>query len=160
MGPEFKISSTTNLEESEIMELTNILKEMSKDNSGKVMVFSLVAQALDWINNLKENKLTERKKAEEKKKIEEEEIERKKFEGTKVTVESFIAWKRKFDAEMAANEFEMNKNIKKEDSGKLTGKEMFMRDKNLIESDLNFDNTTEETEFDESLFQEDDQNLN
>lgn len=157
MGPEFKISSTSNLEECEIMELNNILKEMTKDNSGQV--FSLVTQAVDWINNLKENKLLERKNAEEKKKIEEEEIERKKFEGTRVTLESFITWKRKFDAEIAANELEKNKDIKKDASGKLTGKEMFMRDKNLIDSDLNFGNLNEDTDFDESLFQEDDQNI-
>ena len=40
--------------------------------------------------------------AEEKKKQEEEEAARKKFQGTRVTVESFLQWKAKFDAELEA----------------------------------------------------------
>ena len=40
--------------------------------------------------------------AEEKRKQEEEEAARKKFQGTRVTVESFLQWKAKFDEELEA----------------------------------------------------------
>lgn len=69
--------------------------------------------------------------------------------GTKVTVESFTQWKEKFDEEMRA----LNP---KEDliKGKLTGKQMFIRDKALAESDLKFDGA-DDVDVDETLFQDD-----
>lgn len=67
-----------------------------------------------------------------------------------MTVESFTAWKEQFDAEMAAL------NPKNDPTkGRLTGKQMFLRDKALAESDLHFEGLGEDVDVDESLFQED-----
>jgi hypothetical protein len=82
----------------------------------------------------------------------------RKFEGTRVQVETFLAWKAKFDAEMA--EIKAKKNAKMKDNvQKLTGefldvyictcvlitcisyivgKELFMRDHTLDDSDVKF----------------------
>lgn len=57
----------------------------------------------------------------------------KKFEGTRVTVESFFIWKQAFDEEMG---YVFKK--EKDKNKKLTGRELFMIDKSLIESDLKF----------------------
>lgn len=57
----------------------------------------------------------------------------KRFEGTLVTPESFYAWKAKFVAEFAHL-----KKAREEVTGKLTGREMFMQDTTLIQSDLKF----------------------
>lgn len=57
----------------------------------------------------------------------------KRFEGTLVNPETFFAWKASFDAEFAHL-----KTSRERDTGKLTGREMFMRDKTLVESDLKF----------------------
>lgn len=123
---------------------------MVPENLGIVMVFTMIGKSQEWLNLLKDRKKLERKEAEERRKKEQEEAERKKFEGTRVTVESFISWKLKFDAEMA----EKNKLAKAVDPTKLTGKEMFMRDKNLIDSDLSFPDADEpdDVKVDESLF--------
>merc|ERR1712223_2293593 len=83
------------------------------------------------------------KKAAERKKQEEEEAEKRRLEGTKVTVESFMAWKAKFDAERLSNK-----------EKRLTGKELFLQNISLNESDLQFitEGQEDKVEVDESLF--------
>ena len=56
----------------------------------------------DHLNDLVDEIERRKIEAEEKKKREEEEAARKKFQGTRVTVESFLQWKAKFDAELEA----------------------------------------------------------
>lgn len=59
----------------------------------------------------------------------------KRFEGTRVTVETFMKWKEKFDDEMGITK---RKEIAEKEGKKLTGKELFMTDKTLNQSDLKF----------------------
>ncbi|KPM07120.1 RRM domain-containing protein [Sarcoptes scabiei] len=149
ISPEFEIISSTHLTESDQNQIMEILKNVVQDNLGSVMIFALITRAIEWINQLRDFRIEEQRKEEERIQKELEELEQKKFEGTRVTVESFILWKLKFDAEMAA----LNQKDLKSDSTKLTGKEMFMRDKNLIDSDLCFgENDDLNVKVDESLF--------
>ena len=57
----------------------------------------------------------------------------RRLEGTKVTIESFLAWKAQFDAERLSK-----KEIVVTGEGKLTGKELFLKNIELNESDLQF----------------------
>lgn len=59
----------------------------------------------------------------------------RRFEGTKVTVESFLAWKARFDAEFGAKKLQERDD---KEARKLTGRELFLTDKTLNESDLKF----------------------
>lgn len=151
VGPEIEILSSENLEDRDELEILDELTDMVPENLGLAMVFTLVSKAQEWINSLKDRKKLERKEDEERRKREREELEHKKFEGTRVTVESFISWKLKFEADMQGK----NKQIKTDDSRRLTGKEMFLTDKNLIDSDLSFADGAddgEDVQVDESLF--------
>lgn len=60
----------------------------------------------------------------------------KKFEGTRVTVETFLAWKALFDKELQA--LRSDKEREEEKNKKFTGRELFQKDNTLNESDLNF----------------------
>ena len=62
-----------------------------------------------------------KKEEEERKKREEEEAARKKFEGTRVTVESFLKWKEKFDAELESLKSAEQKKREAELKGRMTG---------------------------------------
>jgi len=114
---------------------------------GSVMIFTLVNTAQEFLRKEMEE---EKMKVKRLKELEDEEL-KKKLEGTRVTVESFTKWKEDFDAEMYA----LNP---KEDliKGRLTGKQMFIRDKALAESDLKFEGMADDVDVDESLFQDDD----
>merc|ERR1712241_473123 len=68
----------------------------------------------------------------------EEEEERKKLEGTKVTIESFLAWKAEFDAEMYAKKSVEAQAKKEKEKVKKSGRELFMTDTTLIQSDVKF----------------------
>ncbi|XP_015792453.1 RWD domain-containing protein 1 [Tetranychus urticae] len=117
----------------ELMEMLDI--EVA-NNLGMVMVFTLVSTANEWLQKRCDSLKKRRIEEAERKRLEAEAEEMRRFEGTKVTVESFLAWKREFDAEMAALE---KTQVKLEGSNKkLTGRELFEKDKSLIESDLKF----------------------
>ncbi|OQR79378.1 RWD domain-containing protein 1-like [Tropilaelaps mercedesae] len=126
--------------------LQEALQEEANTWIGNVMIFTLVYFAQEYLRKeMEEKKL----KILHLKELEEEEL-KKKLEGTKVTVESFILWKEQFDAEMAT--------VNPTDDpakGRLTGKQMFLKDKALVESDLKFEGLGSDVDVDESLFQED-----
>jgi len=100
--PEIEMSESANLDDSDERELLDVLEAEAQTGLGMVMTFTLVSVAIDWINRLSDQKARELREAIERKKREEEEAEHRKFEGTRVTVETFMAWKAKFDEEMHA----------------------------------------------------------
>ncbi|EEC07453.1 rwd domain-containing protein, putative [Ixodes scapularis] len=123
-----------------------------EENLGMAMIFTLVSAASEWLDQHGDDVKLRQEEAKQKQKEKDEEAERVKFEGTRVTVECFLAWKDKFDAEIAEmrSREKVDTNIRK-----LTGRELFEKDKNLIDSDLQFMQEGEEdVKVDESLFQE------
>jgi len=72
----------------------------------------------------------------ERKQREEEEAEHKRFEGTRVTVETFIKWKVKFGAEQA--KWIKAVKVDEADSKKWTGRQLFEKDRSLYDSDIKF----------------------
>lgn len=139
------------------------------------MIFSLVSSAQEWLNvKWDEFKANEEARAEAKLK-EFEEAERvsifgikdwfelnlmiivhfqKRFEGTRVTVETFLTWRNEFEADTGIL---LRREKAMANSSKLTGKELFLRDQSLIDSDLKFllaeGESIENVKVDESLFQ-------
>lgn len=130
------------------------IQQTIEENLGIEMIFSLVSSAQEWLNcKYDELKSEADNEKEEAKRLKDEE-ERKKFEGTRVTVESFMAWKTKFELDMGITE---RKEKLLGESKKLTGKELFLQDNTLNESDLKFlmdaGEPIESVRIDESLFQ-------
>ena len=70
----------------------------------------------DLVDEIERRKL----EAEEKRKQEEEEAAQKKFIGTRVTVESFLQWKEKFDAELEALKSQKQKELEAAMKAKLS----------------------------------------
>lgn len=137
--PEFGIEECNNLIEEDENELISLLQNECNNLIGMEMIFLLVSTAKEWLNTRKDECMKRKDDLIEKKKREAEEAEMKRFEGTRVTVESFMKWKLKFDAEMAAvREKSGERDLSKELKGKLTGRELFEKDSTLNESDLKF----------------------
>ncbi|XP_078698933.1 RWD domain-containing protein 1-like isoform X1 [Branchiostoma floridae x Branchiostoma belcheri] len=157
--PEMEVLSPQNLTEQDISSIQDLLEQQAEENLGMVMVFTLVSAVQERLSELVEEKKKQAEEERERKQREEEEKEKKRFEGTRVTIETFLAWKDRFDQEIA----EKKKSKKEEDnSKKLTGKQLFERDTSLNDSDARFlDNEDitlgagdESVEVDESLFQD------
>lgn len=149
--PLIDFDSAEGLDDSQQESLLSHLKSQAEENIGMVMIFTLVSAAQEWLNNLNDETRRLNEEMEEKRLRDEEEAERKRFEGTRVTVESFLAWKKAFDLEMGIN----REKEKEEKSKKLTGRELFLRDKSLNESDLKFlEEGGDSVKVDESLFDE------
>lgn len=150
--PLFEIVDNENLEDDQIEEIISLINEQIEENIGMVVVFTIVSAVQEKLTVMVEDSKRRKQEEIERKKRQLEEEEQKRFEGTKVTVETFLAWKTKFDAEMA----ELRKQkIQKEKTKGLTGKEMFLRDESMADSDLKLLESEEEgVEVDESLFQD------
>lgn len=144
------IQDPENFEEGSGEELTEHLIEQINENLGMVMVFTLVSAAQEWMNVQWDKIKLHREECAALKLKEEEEAERKRFEGTRVTVETFLSWKEKFDEEMG---YTKRREIADREGKKLTGRELFMIDKTLDQSDLKFLDDGDAVKVDESLFQ-------
>merc|ERR1719365_242954 len=118
------------------------------------MIFTVVSETIQWLGELNERLAFEAQEAIRIQKEKDDEEERKKLEGTKVTIESFLAWKAEFDAEKDVER--KVKEAAKKDKNKKSGRELFMTDKNLVESDIKFlaEAGDEAVTVDESLFQD------
>ncbi|EFN87078.1 RWD domain-containing protein 1 [Harpegnathos saltator] len=142
------ITEQENFDEDE--KLKAHLAEQMSENLGMVMVFTLVSAAQEWLNVQWDKIKLRREETAAQKLKEEEEAERRRFEGTRVTVETFLSWKEKFDEEMG---YKKRRELADREGKKLTGRELFMTDKTLDQSDLKFLDDGDVVKVDESLFQ-------
>lgn len=139
--PAIQILDSNNLEEEELEELLNILSQKADESLGTVMIFMLVSDVVEWLITKTDKEADDFEQEKEKKQKEIEAEENKRFDGTPVTMQTFMAWKAKFEAEMLKAKLEQQKQqIDQAAPGSkgLTGREMFESDKTLAESDLNF----------------------
>lgn len=141
--PNIRILSS-NLDEDDLKHLERDLDRRVEESLGMVMILTLVSGIDEWFSK-REEEDDDDEEPDIPKKVDLE-VERV-FEGTPVTVDTFTAWKRKFDAEMAPKAAAIRPD------GKLTGRAMFECDKTLAESDLNFVEDLDQTEL-EALMQE------
>ncbi|KAL5011060.1 hypothetical protein ScPMuIL_013365 [Solemya velum] len=150
-APLFEITTSEELEDCE-EDITTVINQTIEENLGMVMVFTIVSAVQEKLTDIVENAKRRRREEKERREHEIEEAERKKFEGTKVSVETFLTWKKAFDAEM----IDMKKiTTELERSKKLTGKELFMQDASMNDSDVKFlQSEGDAVEVDESLFQD------
>lgn len=150
-APIIEIENAENFDDDYESGLLRYLDEQVSENLGMVMVFTLVSSAQEWLNVKWEDIKKVKEERTARKLREEEEAERKRFEGTRVTVETFMKWKKIFEDEMGITK---KREMLEKEGKKLTGKELFMTDKTLNESDLKFLDEGDVVKVDESLFQD------
>ena len=114
------------------------VKTAAEESVGMAMIFTMVSIIKEELDNImldvqraEEDEINERRRKEE-------EAEQAKFTGTKVTVESFMAWKKEFDKEMLKKDLVLQAQREKELKGKLSGKALFEKDKTLALSDAKY----------------------
>jgi hypothetical protein len=153
--PSIKLLNSQNLEDHEIDELLKNLNDKSEESIGSVMIFELVSDVVEWLSTKAEREASRLAREQERKLELLEAEERRKCDGTQVTVETFLAWKAKFDAELLKIKLEQQRKLIEQAAAgpkRLTGREMFETDKALIESDLNFVDDLEQDQL-EALMQ-------
>ncbi|KAK7467102.1 hypothetical protein VKT23_004162 [Stygiomarasmius scandens] len=135
------------VDESEMVHLLDELKKAGNENLGMAMTFTLVSHLREQLSELVRSRVEKRKKDEMEKErlaIEEEEA---RTRGTPVTVDSFKAWKIRFDAEQAAKKLREEEEKLKGHTPKereehrrigtrLSGRQLFERNRNLEEDTL------------------------
>lgn len=153
--PLWEIHSQENLEDSDAEDILALLQQQVEENLGMVMIFTLVTAVQEKLNEIVDvmkNRIEEEKRRKEK---EAEEAEKVAFQGTVVTIENFLAWKATFDLEMCELRRKKQKEEEQGGKAKLTGKQLFERDRNLDTSDIQFlEDAGNNVEVDESLFQD------
>merc|ERR1719334_802573 len=155
-APDIEFEQEDNVGDQHLEELKQHLSGVAEENLGMAMVFTIVSEVIQWLGELNDRLKHEAEEAIRRQKELDEEEERKKLEGTKVTIESFLAWKAEFDAEIRAKKNEALLNKKEKEKQKKSGRELFMTDTTLNESDVKFLAETGDTAItvDESLFED------
>ncbi|KAJ3145966.1 hypothetical protein HDU86_000590 [Geranomyces michiganensis] len=149
--PEISIIDNVGLDEED--ELMTELRGVAEDSVGMGMGFALAASAKEIAERILIDRAERHQAAETARVAAEEEAERLRHAGTRVTAESFEQWKADFIAEIAAilktkGGEELLTPAQsaaaavaglldpvKAKGGRLTGRQMFMRDRNLAISD-------------------------
>ncbi|CAH1179084.1 unnamed protein product [Phaedon cochleariae] len=149
--PIIEIENPENFEEGYEHNLLLYLSQQVRENLGMVMIFTIVSSAQEWLNVKYEDTKKDKDERAARKLLEEEEAERQRFEGTRVTVETFMRWKKIFEDDMGITK---KREIAEKEGKKLTGRELFMTDNTLNESDLKFLDEGDAVKVDESLFQD------
>lgn len=150
--PDMDFAESENMDDAQLRSLMEFMKSQAEENLGMAMIFTIISAVQERLTDMMETAAKEEEEEAERRKIEHEEAERKRFEGTRVTVETFMAWKKKFDAELA--EERRLKGISDVVSKKPTGKELFLTDTSMNDSDVKFLQDEGDTlEVDESLFE-------
>lgn len=98
-APTVQVISRNNVSDDDEATIMSILQQQAEENLGMAMVFTMVSAVQERLNEI----VDEMKQAEkeERERLEREESERekaeevKKFSGTPVTIETFLAWKKK-----------------------------------------------------------------
>ncbi|KAI8070701.1 ubiquitin-conjugating enzyme/RWD-like protein [Gongronella butleri] len=137
--PEFEIKDLEGtLSEEQHTQLMNELRQAGEESLGMAMIFTMASYLKDQLNELvmASQRIVQQAADEARRKV--EEAENAKFHGTKVTLERFIEWKKKFDKEMAAVDEKERMARAKELKGKLTGRQQFEQDKTLALSDAKY----------------------
>ena len=145
-APSIEVKPLEGLKDSQIDDLQKFLNEKVEENLGVVMVFTLISETQEYLNEAVE---AEKKSQEEEKlrKIKEaEKAELAKITGTPVTYENFMTWKIKFDDERRVID------LKTETISKLTGRQLF--EQNTLLGTLDDAFMGDDVQVDESLFQD------
>ncbi|KAI9024657.1 ubiquitin-conjugating enzyme/RWD-like protein [Hyaloraphidium curvatum] len=139
--PAMEIEDADGIDEDEATELLAALRAAADENLGAPLVFFVTEAAKEGLEGL----ITSRKEAAEQERVErlarEEEEEKRRKEGTKVTSESFAAWKKAFEKEMAAqgrSDLVWLPAAQVKVAAKLTGKQLFEQNRGLAVSDSQF----------------------
>ncbi|RIA91060.1 RWD domain-containing protein [Glomus cerebriforme] len=141
--PEISIETLDgSIEIDEHEKLYSELMNVAQDSLGMAMVFTLTSLLKDLLTSFVTERKDQRKKEEEDKIRKEIEAEQAKFQGTKVTVASFLEWKENYDKELEEKEKSTKSlaTIKKDEAKKLklTGRQLFEQDESLAKSDMTY----------------------
>ncbi|ORZ16376.1 ubiquitin-conjugating enzyme/RWD-like protein [Absidia repens] len=137
--PEYEINVIDgSLPDSLKAKMMDDLKTAGEESLGMAMIFTMASLLKEELNELVLSTKRVREEAEEEKRRKLEEVEMEKFNGTKVTIERFLVWKKGFDKEMEALEDQAKLARAKELKNKLTGRQQFEQDKTLALSDAKY----------------------
>ncbi|CAO3613826.1 unnamed protein product [Cunninghamella blakesleeana] len=137
--PEFEINIIEgDISETQKKKMVEDLRTAGEESLGMAMIFTMASLLKESLNEMVmgAQRIREEAAEAERKKIEEAEME--KFNGTKVTIERFLDWKKKFDKEMEALEDQAKLQRAKELKNKPTGRQLFEQDKTLALSDASY----------------------
>eukprot|EP00123_Amoebidium_parasiticum_P022815 comp9573_c0_seq1/m.4588 comp9573_c0_seq1/g.4588 ORF comp9573_c0_seq1/g.4588 comp9573_c0_seq1/m.4588 type:complete len:245 (-) comp9573_c0_seq1:60-794(-) len=130
--PEITIAGP-GLTEALIDEIQARLEEKAIENLGMVMCFLLASEAKEWIDARRQS-LQDQHDARNIEKLKQKAEEEAKFAGTPVTIQNFLEWRSKFEAEQRAQLLKEHKEVAAKASRK-TGRQLFETDKNMAASD-------------------------
>lgn len=149
--PELSLEPTQGgLQDDEVQALIEGLRAVGEENLGMAMTFTLVSHLREQMASLVSSRVERRKHEESEKERQIIEAEEARTRGTPVTPDAFLAWKAKFDKELAVKKAKEDAEKMKSMTPKereeykrlgtrLTGRQLFERDTTLATADASLE---------------------
>ncbi|EIW85206.1 RWD-domain-containing protein [Coniophora puteana RWD-64-598 SS2] len=157
--PEFSLEPIEGeLADQECDNLIESLRSVGKENLGMAMTFTVVSHLREELSSLSKNRLESQIQVEREKERLVIEAEEARTRGTPVTVESFKAWKAKFDKEVAQKKLREEEErlraltAKERDETKkfatrLSGRQLFEKNRNMDDDESLLEEGTVSVDF-------------
>ncbi|KAL2916555.1 Protein gir2 [Polyrhizophydium stewartii] len=154
--PELRLVKVSGIRKADRRALVDSMLEHGTENLGMAMVFAMVSHGKEKLEELLTARMAREEHEREQRVLAEEEADRERYRGTRVTAESFAAWLHAFvdeakavrrsggkltvaqEAALAVDAATSGAVAARVASGKLTGRQLFEKDKTLASSDMQF----------------------
>ncbi|TPX42916.1 hypothetical protein SeMB42_g02276 [Synchytrium endobioticum] len=158
-APTISITEEEGITESESSQLLSLAETEAANNLGMVSVFTIITSTKECLETLLKDRIEREEAENDRIRIAEEEAEAARYAGSKVTHETFVTWWATFIVEKQQEEMRIakEKGIQLDkNKGKLTGRQLFEKDKALAASDVKMAGTSgaDDEVVDLSLFEE------
>ncbi|KAL3139079.1 hypothetical protein ABBQ32_005875 [Trebouxia sp. C0010 RCD-2024] len=129
-APLIKLSNVQGMSNDDIQNLQKVVDDQIQENMGMSMIYTLVSAAQEWMQeraNIPQQEVLDPAEA-KRQAIEAEEarLAAQRAHGTQVTPETFVEWRKRFDAELALQKASLAEQQAADKKARITGKQFFL----------------------------------
>ncbi|KAL3130933.1 hypothetical protein ABBQ38_000257 [Trebouxia sp. C0009 RCD-2024] len=129
-APLIKLSNVQGMSNEDIQNLQKVVDEQIQENMGMSMIYTIVSAAQEWMQeraNIPQQEVLDPAEA-KRRAIEAEEarLAAQRAHGTQVTPETFVEWRKRFEAELALQKASLAEQQAADKKARITGKQFFL----------------------------------
>lgn len=129
-APLVKLSNVQGMSNDDIQNLQKVVDEQIQENMGMSMIYTIVSAAQEWMQekaNVPQEEVLDPQEAKRRAmEAEEARLAAQRAHGTQVTPDTFLDWRKRYEAELALQKASLAEQQAAEKKSRLTGKQFFL----------------------------------